>query len=372
MLERHYQGRRALVTGHTGFKGSWLSEWLLLLGAEVHGYSLTPPTQPSLFDQLALAGRMKHQVGDIRDGAALRRVIAEVRPDYIFHLAAQPLVRLSYEKPLETYEVNVMGTANLLDALRTADWPCAVVVVTSDKCYENREWVYGYRESDPLGGHDPYSSSKAMAELVTAAYRNSFFKNHSVKIASARAGNVIGGGDWAADRIVPDCIRALQQRQAIPVRNKVATRPWQHVLEPLGGYLRLASMLMPATSGNSPAAAFDSAFNFGPALSSNRSVQDLVVALLEFWPGEWRDCSDPNAVHEATQLYLSSDKAFHRLGWKSVWDFRRTVKETVKWYQQVASGGAANATAGKIQELVRSQIREYVADGTEAGLAWLK
>lgn len=359
MLASHYQGRRVLVTGHTGFKGSWLCEWLLLLGAEVHGFSQPPPTKPALFEQLELGGRMKHRIGDVRDAAALRKVITEIRPDYIFHLAAQPLVRLSYEKPIETYEVNVMGTANLLESLRTADWPCAVVVVTSDKCYENREWIYGYRESDPLGGHDPYSSSKAMAELMTAAYRNSFFKGHPVKIASARAGNVIGGGDWATDRIVPDCIRALQQKRSIPVRNRRATRPWQHVLEPLSGYLWLAAQVR-ASSGTE----FCSAFNFGPGHEANRAVAELVEQILRHWPGSWEDKTDPKAVHEAQFLQLSSDKAHALLHWSPVWTFSSAVEQTTRWYEKVSKepGSAARMTV--------EQIRSYSEAATSAGIPW--
>jgi CDP-glucose 4,6-dehydratase len=238
-----YRGKSVFVTGHTGFKGAWLAEWLLCLGARVHGFALPPSTQPALFEQLGLASRLHHENGDIRDPVAVKQSILAAQPDFVFHLAAQPLVRLSYEQPVETYATNVMGTINVLQALRELRKPCPAVMVTTDKCYENREWVYGYREEDPLGGHDPYSSSKAAAEIAIASWRRAFFLDHPVKIASARAGNVIGGGDWAADRIVPDCIRALQHEQPIPVRNKHATRPWQHVLEPLSGYLWLAVLL---------------------------------------------------------------------------------------------------------------------------------
>ena len=361
MLQSHYQGKRVLITGHTGFKGAWLSEWLLLFGAKVYGYALQPPTEPSLFAQLALADRMEHQIADIRDADALAQEVRKIRPDYVFHLAAQSLVRLSYTKPLETYAVNVMGTANLLDALRSADWNCSVVVVTSDKCYENKEWLYGYRENDPMGGHDPYSSSKGAAELVTAAYRSSFFQKSPVKIASARAGNVIGGGDWALDRIVPDCIRALKGNQAIPVRNKVATRPWQHVLEPLGGYLSLAAKLNQASTATSP---FCSGFNFGPDSESNRTVQDLVVELLKHWPGKWEDKSDPHAVHEAKLLHLSIDKARALLRWAPAWDFATAVKETAHWYRAISQNPSISAS--QVAEITTGQIRNYTA---AAGLA---
>ena len=238
-----YRGKSVLVTGHTGFKGAWLAEWLLALGARVHGYALESPTEPALFHQLGLADRLQHELGDVRDAAGVRQSVARAQPDFVFHLAAQALVRGSYVQPLETYATNVLGTANVLDALRTLEKPCAAVFITTDKCYENREWVHGYREEDPLGGHDPYSSSKAAAEIAIASWRRAFFREHPVRIASARAGNVIGGGDWASDRIVPDCIRSLQAGQPIAVRNPNATRPWQHVLEPLSGYLGLGALL---------------------------------------------------------------------------------------------------------------------------------
>ena len=238
-----YAGKRVLVTGHTGFKGSWLCEWLLGLGAKVTGYSLSPPTQPALFEQLGLAGRLRHIIGDIRDLPGLSRALRKARPDFVFHLAAQPLVRDSYANPVETFAVNLMGTVHVLEALRSVRHPCAAVFITTDKCYENREWAYGYREDDPLGGSDPYSASKGAAELAISSYRRSFFGSHPVRIASARAGNVIGGGDWAVDRIVPDCMRALEKGKPIPVRNPKATRPWQHVLEPLSGYLWLGACL---------------------------------------------------------------------------------------------------------------------------------
>lgn len=363
-----YAGKRVLVTGHTGFKGSWLCEWLLSLGAEVTGLALPPPTQPSLFEQLGLASRLRHVNGDIRDLATVRRNVDEARPDFIFHLAAQPLVRLSYEQPVETYATNIMGTVHVLEAVRTAGRPCTVVVVTTDKCYENKEWLHSYREEDPMGGYDPYSSSKGATELVVSAYRRSYFSaaDSPVRLASARAGNVIGGGDWAADRVVPDCIRALQRNQAIPVRNKTATRPWQHVLEPLSGYLWLGAALsakMPATL-HFPASIYANGFNFGPALTSNHTVATLVHEILKHWPGHWEDRSDPQAVHEARLLNLSTDKAFHLLQWQPVWPFEATVGQTVAWYRQVsASPDAALA-------LTRRQITDYTSAACTLGLAW--
>lgn len=349
MFEKNFAGKTVWLSGGTGFKGSWLAEWLLMLGAEVHVFSLQSPTDPSLFDQLDLVNRLDWQEGDIRDSVALRKSLLDCQPDYVFHLAAQPLVRLSYAEPVETYQTNVLGTIHVLEALRSLEKPCAAVMVTTDKCYENREWLHGYREEDPLGGHDPYSSSKAACEIAISSWRRSFFQNHPVKTASARAGNVIGGGDWASDRILPDCIRALTVGASIPVRNKTATRPWQHVLEPLSGYLLLAAHL--ASKRPAPMA-LDSAFNFGPHLSANRTVANVVSEALEHWPGEWSDQSDANAPHEAGKLNLTTEKAFHLLGWQPRWSFETAVQKTVEWYRGVHEG--ANPT-----ELTRQQIKEY-------------
>lgn len=343
-----YRGKRILLTGHTGFKGSWLAEWLLALGAEVTGFALPPPTTPSLFAQLGLASRLRHIEGDVRDLAAVRAAFAIARPDFVFHLAAQPLVRLSYEQPTETFAINVMGTANVLEAVRLAAQPCIVVAITTDKCYQNREWVNSYREEDQMGGHDPYSASKGAAEIVIASYRDSYFSasGSPVRLASARAGNVIGGGDWALDRIVPDCIRSLTRGEVIPVRNKIATRPWQHVLEPLSGYLWLGAAL---ASPQSPRfkfhpSVYQSAFNFGPALASNRTVAELVQEILKHWEGKWEDRSDPQALHEAKLLNLATDKAHHLLGWSPAWSFAETIAKTVDWYR--AAGGGATDSVG--------------------------
>jgi len=343
-----YHGKRVLLTGHTGFKGSWLTEWLLMMGAKVTGLSLPPATEPALFDQLGLAARCDHRIGDIRDRELVYRIMHETRPDLVFHLAAQPLVRHSYAKPVETYETNVMGTAHVLDALRDADWPCAAVMITTDKVYENKESLHAYREDDPLGGHDPYSSSKACAELVIQSYRQSFFHPEAVThraarggtakgvvgVASARAGNVIGGGDWAQDRIMPDCMRALASGEVIQVRNPHATRPWQHVLEPLNGYLLLGIRLHNAlTSDLTLLPSYASAFNFGPGAASNRPVSALVSEILKHWPGHWQDCSDPSAPHEAGLLHLCTDKAAKVLHWHPCWSFEQTVAGTVEWYK---------------------------------------
>lgn len=368
ILADTYRGKRVLVTGHTGFKGAWLAEWLLSLGAEVSGLALPPPTKPSLFEQLGLASRLHHIEGDIREPALVAEVVHELQPDFVFHLAAQPLVRLSYDQPVETYAANVMGTVHVLDALRHLAHPCAAVMVTTDKCYENREWVHSYREEDSMGGYDPYSSSKGMAELAIAAYRRSFFSapGSTVRIASARAGNVIGGGDWALDRIVPDCIRALQRGETISVRNKVATRPWQHVLEPLSGYLWLgAALAQPQALGfKFQPSVYQSAFNFGPALASNRTVAELVQEILKHWPGQWTDKSDPKAPHEAKLLNLATDKAHHFLGWSPIWSFADTIERTVAWYR------AAAQPAVDVHALTTGQITAYTLAARAAKLVW--
>ena len=340
-----YRGKKVLVTGHTGFKGSWLCEWLLALGAEVHGFALEPPTRPSLFNQLKLAKRItSHTIGDVRDLDLLVRTMRRVKPDFVFHLAAQPLVRLSYEKPAETFDTNVMGTVNVLEAARRIGCngrtqfghQISVVCITTDKVYENNEKGRPFRETDPFGGHDPYSASKGACEIVISSYRRSFFgtPDSPVWVASARAGNVIGGGDWAKDRIVPDAMRALAKGEAIPVRNKISTRPWQHVLEPLGGYLTLGAALAKRER-------FDEVcggFNFGPDPKANRTVKELVEEMLKWRKGAWVDKSDPHAVHEAGLLNLDIRKARKVLGWKPRWDFKETVKNTVQWYAAVANG----------------------------------
>lgn len=360
-----FAGRRVLLTGHTGFKGAWLSEWLLGLGADVTGFALAPPTDPALFDQLGLARRLQHIQADVRDAAKVAHAVSESRPDFIFHLAAQSLVRESYEQPVATFATNLMGTINVLEAARALDRPCVVIVVTTDKCYLNREWHYGYREDDPLGGRDPYSASKAAAEIATAAWRSSFFEKSPVRLASGRAGNVIGGGDWARDRIVPDCIRALSAGTPIPVRNRLATRPWQHVLEPLAGYLWLAASLAAAPGPRHDDTSLESGFNFGPDSDSNRNVGELVGRVLQHWPGEWADTCDGTAPHEARFLHLSTDKAARLLRWRPVWSFDRTLAETVGWYRDTA--GADPATIG---EHTRAQITRYSSDAAVAGLPW--
>lgn len=349
-MNQFYQNKRVFLTGHTGFKGSWMAEWLLALGAQVHGFALDPQPHEVLFDQLGLSNRLSSDTrADLADRDALKAAFLQANPDIVFHLAAQPLVRLSYDIPVETFATNVMGTAHILDVVRQTQHPCTVVCITTDKCYENREWLHSYREEDAMGGYDPYSASKGAAELVISSYRRSFFPSSgAVRLASARAGNVIGGGDWALDRIVPDCIRALRAGYPIPVRNKIATRPWQHVLEPIGGYLTLGAAL---ASTSSPSA-LASSFNFGPTLNSNRTVAQLVQELLQYIPGEWIDASDPHAVHEASKLNLAIDKAFHLLAWEPVWNFQQTIARTAEWYLGEAEGQCPC-------ELTRQQINQY-------------
>ena len=355
IMRTDFNGKRVWLSGHTGFKGSWLSEWLLELGAIVHGYALEPTTTPSLFDQLGLASRLEHEISDIRDQGAVHKSIRSFGPDFVFHMAAQPLVRRSYVIPVETYETNVMGTVHVLESLRELKKPCATVIVTTDKCYENHENGSAYREGDPLGGHDPYSSSKAMAEIATSAYRSSYFQNHHVRVASARAGNVIGGGDWAEDRIVPDAMRSLMHAGPIQVRNPSAIRPWQHVLEPLGGYLHLAGELARSSS-------CAGAFNFGPGSDCNRTVSDLVEEILKHHSGSWVEAGDPSAVHEAKLLNLSIEKALRVLHWKPIWDFATTVKKTVDWYDQVEQ------QPQEVRSITKGQIAEYTELSNLSGL----
>ena len=346
-----YKGKKVLVTGHTGFKGSWLCEWLLALGAEVYGFSNGIPTKPALFTQLRLGKRIKMDIrGDVRDRAAVLAAIKRIKPDFVFHLAAQPLVRLSYEQPVETFGTNIMGTVNVLDALRYLKSKCNAALITTDKCYENKETTRPYREDDPMGGYDPYSCSKGCDELVISSYRRSFFNSPDspVWIASARAGNVIGGGDWAKDRIIPDCFRALQKGETIPVRNKVSTRPWQHVLEPLSGYLTLGAAL----DARQDFAQVASGFNFGPNPNANRTVKAVVEELLKHTKGKWIDKSDPKAVHEAGLLNLNITQARKVLGWKPTWNFEETIGKVAEWYVGVNAGE-------KPIVLTQKQIKEF-------------
>jgi len=373
MFNNFYRDKKVLVTGDTGFKGSWLCLWLRHMGAKVYGISLAPNTTPSNYEILNLDDEIEHYTIDIKDYKAFSKQVKEIRPEVVFHLAAQPLVRLSYECPLETLETNVTGSANLLESLKLCQYsskePCAVVMVTSDKCYENHEILSGYREDEAMGGHDVYSMSKGAAELVIASWRRSFFppnqwEAHGVSIASARAGNVIGGGDWAADRIVVDCMAALANKQAIEVRNPGAVRPWQHLLDPLSGYLQLAAeMSISAGERNE----LCSAFNFGPGRASECSVKDLVETALKYWPGKWTHIAQVNAVHEANYLKLSTDKAWHSIGWQSVWDFDTCIKNTVLWYKLAFEN---NYDKKALKGLSILQIEAYFSAAKNQKLCW--
>lgn len=337
-LQAAYEGKTVLVTGHTGFKGSWLSLWLQQMGADVVGYALAPPTNPSLFEVARVGECMHSIIADIRDLPTLTAAIAEHRPAIVFHMAAQPLVRLSYEQPVETYATNVMGTVHVLEAIRQTGGVRAVVNITTDKCYENREWVWGYRENEPMGGYDPYSSSKGCSELITAAYRNSFFNPsrhaaHGASLASARAGNVIGGGDWAEDRLVPDVMRAFLAGRPVVIRNPHAVRPWQHVLEPLSGYLLLAERLW--RDGGK----FAEAWNFGPDDSDAKPVQWVTEKLVAYWGGgaSW-ELDKEEHPHEAHYLKLDCSKAKARLGWQPRWDLAGALAATCEWYKVHQAG----------------------------------
>ena len=348
-----WQGKRVFLTGHTGFKGSWLSLWLQSLGAEVTGYALTPPTNPSLFEAAKVADGMKSIIGDVRDVDALKKATQDASPEIVIHMAAQPLVRRSYTNPVETYATNVMGSVHLLEAVRNTKGVKAVVNVTSDKCYENREWLWGYREDEAMGGYDPYSNSKGCAELVTAAYRASFFnpdhyKKHGVAVASARAGNVIGGGDWAGDRLIPDFIRAIVAGETVVIRSPNAIRPWQHVLEPLSGYLILAEKLY--TEGSQ----FADAWNFGPSDSDAKSVKWIINQLVENWADGAGFKIDSSAadLHEAHFLKLDCSKAKMSLGWKPQWDAGEAVRRICAWHK-------AHLDGQDMKKYVLREIEQY-------------
>ncbi|CAG8998577.1 MAG: CDP-glucose 4,6-dehydratase [Candidatus Celerinatantimonas neptuna] len=340
MLNRSFwQDKKVFVTGHTGFKGGWITLWLSSMGAKVKGFALDAPTIPSFFEVVDVADLcFEHQIGDIRDYQLLYDSMKSFQPDVVIHMAAQPLVRYSYENPIETYQSNVMGTAHVLDAIRRIDSVRSVICVTSDKCYDNREWIWGYRESDPMGGYDPYSNSKGCSELIVSAYRNSYFnaekyQQHGVAVASVRAGNVIGGGDWALDRLIPDTLRAFEMGQNVEIRSPYAIRPWQHVLEPLSGYLMLAEQLYLIGPE------FNGGWNFGPNSSDAKPVQYIVENLADLWGqgASWL-VEKGEHLHEAHYLKLDCSKATQILGWHPRWCLERTLKSIVKWHQAWMSG----------------------------------
>lgn len=358
-----YKNKKVLITGHTGFKGSWMSLWLTELGANVIGYSLEPPTEPNLFESINLKDKITHIIGDVRDEEHLISVFEKYQPVFVFHLAAQPLVRLSYKEPKLTYETNVLGTVNVLEAVRKTKSVRVGIIVTSDKCYENKEWVYGYRETDPVGGYDPYSSSKGCAELVTSAYRGSFFnpeaygKTHNVALSSVRAGNVIGGGDWGEYRLIPDSIRALSQNKTVVIRNPQATRPWQYVLEPLSGYLLLGALMY------KEGAKYSGPWNFGPNDESIITVEELVKLVIKYWGNGSYTIDTSSHPHEAGLLKLDASKARALLGWKPIYDGYEAVEKTINWYKNFYNGMSKEKlyefTVGEIGEYVNSMSDEY-------------
>ncbi|MES2510139.1 MAG: CDP-glucose 4,6-dehydratase [Pseudomonadota bacterium] len=358
----NFRGKVVLITGHTGFKGAWLAAWLQQLGARVVGLALEPPTSPSHFDVAHLKTGMTDLRGDIRDRSAVEHAVETTQPDFVFHLAAQSLVRKSYEDPLDTWQTNVLGTLHVLNALRKLQKPCAAVIITSDKCYDNVEWVWGYRETDALGGPDPYSASKGAAELAIRSYIKSYFPaaTSKVRIAAARAGNVIGGGDWAADRIIPDCVKAWSGDAIVELRNPHSTRPWQHVLEPLSGYLSLALALsqQPDLHGEP--------FNFGPPAQQNHSVLELVEEMALHWEQvRWKDVSQAaSGPYESGLLKLNCDKALHSLGWHAVMNFEDTVRMTAEWYR------AYYQQPTTMHATTQAQISAYTSYARQGGLIW--
>ncbi|KIS45407.1 CDP-glucose 4,6-dehydratase [Kosakonia radicincitans] len=348
-----WKGKRVFITGHTGFKGSWLTLWLQSMGAVLKGYSLNPPTEPSLYESAAVDDLIDSTIGDIRNFDQLHAAINDFRPEIVFHMAAQPLVRLSYDEPIETYSTNVMGTVHLLEAVKRVGGVKAIVNITSDKCYENREWVWGYREHEAMGGYDPYSNSKGCAELVASAYRNSFFNEkdyakHGVALASVRAGNVIGGGDWAKDRLIPDILRSFENNQTVIIRNPHAIRPWQHVLEPLSGYITIAQRLY------EEGPAFAEGWNFGPREDDAMPVQFIVETMVKIWGDDAAWLLDGNEhPHEAHYLKLDCSKARMRLGWQPRWNLVETLERIVKWHKAWIAGEDMLARS-------RNEISEYM------------
>ena len=357
-----YSGKKVFVTGHTGFKGSWLSLWLQQLGADVYGFALAPNTKPSHYNLLNLD--INSTIGDIRNKQELFKAIEKSQPDIVFHLAAQPLVRLSYQEPLDTLETNIMGTANLFEACKNTASVKVIINITSDKCYENKEWIWGYRENDRMGGYDPYSVSKGCSELVTAAYRNSFFnineykKSHHILLASCRAGNVIGGGDWAEDRLLPDIIRATEEGQKVSIRSPYATRPWQHVLEPLSGYLQLGQKLLQEKKK------FADAWNFGPSDEGEITVKEVAEYCMKYWDKISFELLNLDVdLHEASLLKLDCSKAHTKLNWKPVWNAQTTLKKTINWYKKYSQDEIINTD---------DDLNCFIEDAKIQNLKWCK
>lgn len=361
-----YKNKKVLITGNTGFKGSWLTIWLLKLCAKVYGISKDIPTKPSMFEELGLETKITHYEKDVRDLASINQIIGELKPDFLFHLAAQSLVSLSYSNPIETISSNIMGTANVLEALKVCNHNCIGIIITSDKCYDNVEWVWGYKESDTLGGKDIYSGSKGAAELIFKSYYHSFFKksNSNVKVVSTRAGNVIGGGDWALDRVVPDCMKAWSKREAVEIRSPNATRPWQHVLEPLSGYLTLGQKLIEGNDLNGES------FNFGPPSQYNHTVKELIQDLSKYW--DFQDSSNAYKItdhikfHEAGLLKLNCDKALFELKWLPTLSYEKLIEFTSSWYFNFYNGKL------NMLDFTLSQIDEYKQMASDKKIQWIK
>ena len=363
MFNNIYKNKKVLITGHTGFKGSWLTMWLINLGAEVIGYSNEIPTTPSHFSALEIENKINHIIGDVRNYDNLKRVFDLHKPEIVFHLAAQPLVRKSYNEPLETIEVNTMGVVNVLEIARVTDYIKSIVVITSDKCYDNVEWIWGYRENDKLGGEDPYSASKGCAELIAKTYMKSFFYEGNTFVATARAGNVIGGGDWAEDRIVPDSMIAWSQKKTVTIRSPYATRPWQHVLEPLSGYLQLGAELFLKNIN-----CRNESYNLGPESDVNKTVEELLIQMKKSWESvKWKiELPKDKKMKEAGLLKLSCDKANNYLNWYTTLDFEKTIKFTVVWYKEFYS----SKTKKSISELTLLQIKKYSEIAKAKKLKW--
>lgn len=354
LFNETYKNKKVLITGHTGFKGSWLSLWLSTMGGDVLGYSLEPNTKPSLYETLDLNSKIKSVYGDIRNKEYLNKIFEEFQPEIVFHLAAQPIVRLSYQEPIMTYETNVLGTLNVLEAARKSNSVRAFVNVTSDKCYENQETDYGYQETDPMGGYDMYSSSKGCAEILTTSYRKSFLQNGKpFALASARAGNVIGGGDWAQDRLIPDCVRFLSQNKAITIRNPIATRPWQHVLEPLSGYLLLGQKLL--ENGEK----YSEGFNFGPRDDSVLTVKEVVEKTIQNWGSGEIIVEKTDNLHEANLLKLNIEKVQKTLNWEPTYSADEAIKLTIDWYKRFYSGE-------KMEDFTTEQIKNYTKNSLKS------
>lgn len=364
MFKNIYEGKKVIVTGHTGFKGAWLSLWLKLMKADVYGISNNVPTKPSLYEVAAVEAHMTSYTEDIRNLQAMKRIFSDVKPDFVFHLAAQPIVRTAYEDPIDSMTTNVIGTANILEALRFLDNDCIAVMITSDKCYDNVEWIWGYKETDALGGKDPYSASKGAAELMIKTYYHSYFtQKPNIKISSVRAGNVIGGGDWAASRIVPDCFRAWDKGEKVVIRSPYATRPWQHVLEPLSGYLRAGELLASPTKNP----VNGQAFNFGPPADQNFTVLDLIQELAKSWNPDDPDILqvEPSDFYEAGLLKLNIDKALFYLNWKPTLNFLETSNFTSAWYKEFYQQKTKN-----MFDFTNNQIRDYIEQAKNKSIAW--